>query len=95
MEYRLCAVVDSDSRAAQFGFLITKRLKYVICNGKLHLCYCRLTLNNSTIRISHRKTPKNTSLEMEYRLCVVVYSDSTTAQIGFSISKHLEISLLL
>ena len=28
----------------------------------------------------HRKTPKKTSFVMEYRLCVVVDSNSTTAQ---------------
>ena len=30
---------------------------------------------------------------MEYRLCAVVESDSTTAQIGFSIANYLELSL--
>ena len=71
-----------------------KMLKYIFCNGKLPLCCCWLRLNNSTIRISHCKTPKNMSSAMEYRLCAVVESDSTTAQIVLSIAKYLEIHLM-
>ena len=33
------------------------------------------------------------SSAIEYRLCAVVESDSTTAQIGLSIAKYLEIRL--
>ena len=39
----------------------------------------------------HRKTLTNMSSAMEYGLCDVVKSDSTTEQIGFSSTRHLEI----
>ena len=73
-----CSCVGFNSSTNIISHLIT--LKHNFCNGKLHLCCCWLRLNNSTIRISHYKRHNNTSSSMEYRLCVVVESDSTTTQ---------------
>ena len=77
VENYFCIVVESDTITASTWFLITWPLKYR-CNGKLNLCCCWFRVNNSTIQIFHCKAPTNTSSKMEYRVCFVVESESST-----------------
>ena len=71
-----------------------KKLNYTICIGRVLLCCCWVRLNNTTNLSFHCKTFKNISFAMVNYLCVVVDSDSTTAQFGFLIAKHLKIGHL-
>ena len=84
-----CVIVGFVSKIALIAFFIVKELKYTICT--VLLCCCWVKLNNSTNLSSHCKTLKNISFAMVNYLCVVVDSDSTTAQFGFLIAKHLKI----
>ena len=86
-----CVIVVFVSKIAQTAFFIVKELKYTICIWRALLCCCWVRLNNSTNLSSHCKMLKNISFAMVNYLCVVVDSDSTTAQFRFLIAKHLKI----
>ena len=82
---------DVDSTIAQIAFFIEKELKYTICIGRFLFCCCWVRFNNSINLISHCITLQNTSFAMVNYSCVVVDSNSTTAQCGFLNAEHQKI----
>ena len=94
MGTQVCAVVESNSTPTQKDSSNTDGVFYLFFNKKCNLCYSWVKMNNNTSGICHSRRCISKCSAMEYQICVVVKSDSTTTQRWYFIADDVLLGVL-